>query len=110
MLVIYTTSISNDARSHEHKKKIAFQVSPACPSETSSLKSKTLKCSDLKCRPQNFYLFFNALVYTLERKLVFFFYKKGIIFMKLNLERYARKECEQYGTLDLLKNLLEDVG
>jgi hypothetical protein len=30
--------------------------------------------------------------------------------MKLNLEECARNRREQYGTLDLLKNLLEDVG
>jgi len=29
--------------------------------------------------------------------------------MKLDLEEYARIRREQYGTLDLLKNLLEDV-
>jgi hypothetical protein len=48
-------------------------------------------------------------MHNLERKFVFLFTEKGIIFMKLNLEEYARNRREQYGTLDLLKNLLGDV-
>jgi hypothetical protein len=39
-----------------------------------------------------------------------FFTKEGIIFMKLNLKECGRNRREQYGTLDLLRNLLEDVG
>ena len=49
-------------------------------------------------------------MHNLERKLVGgFLTEKRIIFMKLNLEEYVRNRREQYGTLDLLKNLLGDV-
>jgi hypothetical protein len=67
-----------------------------------------VRTSDLNSGPQNFYLHFNAVLQNLERKLTFLA-EEGIVFMKLNLEEWARNRHEQYGTLDLLKNLLEDV-